>query len=556
MSRKRDEGVQKIDFSDDFLIDSAERRFQNGDYFGALSLLNKREERGMPNADAFALAADIYESLELYHMAADSWFRFLDTCNEADFGEGYEGLAVAFMNMGEDFEAAMFYRKMFVADGASPDEIPEFEESDFAKPPMRVLPSGEEEYAEYLAEGEIALKETDFDRAHVSFQKVPKHSKYYATAGGYAALCTLLNGEEEKAQSECEDILKEYPDNVQTLITYCAALGADKKKDEARAVAEKLAEVETSDPDELYRIATALCETELNEDAYRVLTKLVEGKYCNDETVLYFHAVAAYKTGRIEEAIESLTRRCTLYPRGVVAQYYLQQLRKLRDGSGERFEMGYIYNLPAEEFNRRASLILKVFTSEQEEAERYCDMPDIEDYFCVAIDAMDGRDTKFLTIAVRAAVKCRCDNFVREMLLSFDGNLLAKFIAMGDLAVRNEENTFGVVIFNAYKEYHTHALDIGTRKQRQFLCAFGEVYSRFSTLGETECEDKMTLAAEDVYSVLESARAWELMDEREALAAAIYREARLPHGARGLKEIAGLFNADVDTLRKILNYLV
>ena len=130
--------------------------------------------------------------------------------------------------------------------------------------------------------------------------------------------------------------------------------------------------------------------------------------------------------------------------------------------------MGYIYNLPAEEFNRRASLILKVFTSEQEEAERYCDMPDIEDYFRVAVDAMDGRDSKFLTIAVRAAVKCRCDNFVREMLLSFDGNLLAKFIAMGDLAVRNEENTFGVVIFNAYKEYHTHALDIGTRKQRQF----------------------------------------------------------------------------------------
>ncbi|MDE6273573.1 MAG: hypothetical protein K2L87_00805 [Clostridiales bacterium] len=553
--KKRDDSIQKINFSDDFLIDSAERRFQDGDYLGALSLLNKREERGLPNADAFALMADIYEALELYHMAADSWYRFLDTCNEADFGEGYEGLAVAFMNMGEDFEAAMFYRKMFAADGTAPEEIPDFEEAS-AKPRLRVLPSGEEEYEEYLTAGELALKETDFDKAYASFKKVPEDSKHYATAGGYAALCTLLNGEEAQAQRECEEILKSHPENVQTLITYCAALGAEKKRDEARAVAEQLAKIETDDPDELYRIATALCETELNEDAYRVLSKLKNGKYCYDETVLYFHAVAAYKTGNIEDAIDSLTRRCTLYPRGAVAQYFLQRLRKLRDGIDEPFEMSYIYNLPAEDFNKKVSVILKIFAAEGEEAEKYCDLPNIEEYFRLALDLMDGRDSKLLTIAVRAAVKCRCDSFVREMLLDYEGNLLAKFIAMGDLAARNEENTFGVVIFNAYKEYHTHTLDIGTRKQKQFLDAFGEVYSRFSTLGEAECEDKMVLAAEDVYSVLERARAWDLMDEREALAAAIYREARLPHGARGMNEIAGLFGADVNTMRAILDFLI
>ena len=69
------------------------------------------------SADAQALAADIYEALELWPLAADAWFRFLDTCNEADFGEGYEGLAVAFMNMGNDVQSALYYHRAFAEEG-------------------------------------------------------------------------------------------------------------------------------------------------------------------------------------------------------------------------------------------------------------------------------------------------------------------------------------------------------------------------------------------------------------------------------------------------------
>ena len=91
---KKDDKIRQLNFDDEFLLDAAERRLQNGDYLGALTMLNKRNGMYEPSADAAAIAADVYEAMELWQRAADSWFVFLDTCNEADFSEGYEGLAV------------------------------------------------------------------------------------------------------------------------------------------------------------------------------------------------------------------------------------------------------------------------------------------------------------------------------------------------------------------------------------------------------------------------------------------------------------------------------
>ena len=116
------DNVQKFELSEEMLLDSAERRFQDGDFIGALTMLNKRNKRFPPGADAQALLADIYEAMELWQPAADAWFRFLDVCNEADFGEGYEGLAVAFMNMGNDVQSALYYHRSFAEDGEIPPE--------------------------------------------------------------------------------------------------------------------------------------------------------------------------------------------------------------------------------------------------------------------------------------------------------------------------------------------------------------------------------------------------------------------------------------------------
>ena len=237
------DNVQKFELSEENLLESAERRFQDGDYLGALTMLNKRSERFPPGADAQALYADIYEAMELWQLAADAWFRFLDVCNEADFGEGYEGLAVAFMNMGNDVQSALYYHRSFAEDGEIPPEaIAELGSMiERAKPPrLRLVHAAGAPEPEVLAEGLALLKSGELEKARETLLSVDEESSDYPSAAGLAAMCTLMLGDEESAERACEELLGAHPENVQALTTYCAVLGARGKTEEAKEVARRL----------------------------------------------------------------------------------------------------------------------------------------------------------------------------------------------------------------------------------------------------------------------------------------------------------------------------
>ena len=165
------------------------------------------------------------------------------------------------------------------------------------------------------------------------------------------------------------------------------------------------------------------------------------------------------------------------------------------------------------------------------------------------------RDQKLQQLAARVAVKCRCDDVVRELLLDFEGDELIKLSMMRDLVGRNEDNSFGVVICNFYREFYTHKMEFEGRRPEQFMEAFAEVYSRYAITAEDN-ERKLLYAAEDVNYTLVDADAEELFAEKDALAAVIYREAHLADGEHGIDTIAGIFNANVHTVKEILNFLI
>lgn len=553
----KEDNVQTLNFSDEFLLESVENRLQEGNYLGALTLLNKRNKMYAPSADAQALAADIYEALELWPLAADAWFRFLDTCNEADFGEGYEGLAVAFMNMGNDMQSALYYHRAFAEDGQlSPEGVAElgglFRRA--VAPRLRIVPDEGAPEPELLSEGLALLKAGELDKARKAFGEIPSESSDYPSAAGLAAMCTLMSGDEEGAQKECEDLLAGHPDNIQALTTYCAVLGARGNKEGAKKVAEKLASVPADSTDDLYRIATALCETGLDEPACEKLTVLKE-RLPLDENILWFHAVAAYRTGRLDEAIASLEMLTTVWPRKAVADYYLERMRRLRDGEEEAFAMTYYYRVPEDEYETVAGFLLAAASVGEREMRRIGELPQLDTFFRIAFDEMEGRDEKLQALAVRVAVPARADAFLREVLLDCTLEEYAKINILHELTMRNEEDSFGVVVCNVYKEFFTHKIEIGPKKADAFLKAFADVYSKFALLND-ENEGKICAAAEDVYASLDEAGALDYCDERASLAAAIYRESRLKGGERSLKEIVALFDANQYTTQCILDYMM
>lgn len=551
-TKETDDGIRRLDFSDEFLLDSAEKRYEAGDYMGTLTMLNKRAGMYRPCADASALYADVYEAFSLWIPCADAWFRFLDTCNEADFGEGYEGLSLAFANMGDALRAELYYRRSFEVSGEVPPS--DLDEEDFVpeqRPQLRLIHSddGTVSDPDLLRRGVLFVKLGELDKAKEVLSEIEPGSEDFPSACGLIAMCKLLTGDTAGAAEECERMLEYHPDNIHALTTYCAVLGAQDRKEEAKAVGRKLAAMDSDSAEDLYRIATALCETGLDGEAYEKLTKL-KGMQPYDDSILWFHAVAAFRSGRKEEAISSLETLTTVYPRRVIATLYLERLR-----GDKEVTISYFYRLPEDTYKELTSFLLMADGVEPEMAERLGGDKEIENYIRLAFDQLEGRDQKLQQLAARVAVKCRCDDVVRELLLDFEGDEFIKLSMMRDLVLRNEDNSFGVVICNFYREFYTHKMEFDGRRPDQFMEAFAEVYSRYSITADDN-ERKLLYAAEDVNYTLVDADAEDLFAEKDALAAAIYREARLTDGEHGIETIANLFNANVHTVKEILNFLI
>ncbi len=539
--------IKQLTFDEEFLLESAEKRFGSGDFLGALKMLNKRGEMYEPSADASALYAAVYEELGLWHLCVDAWFRFLDTCNEADFSEGYEGLSYAFMNLGDTFQSNLYLRHIYG------EEMPE---PDPTRPPLRLVHSadGGVEDSEYLFRGIECIKEGDLNGAREALAEIAPESKDYPSASGLTAMCLLLEGDVSGAADECAKLLEFYPDNVHALTTYCAVLGAKGDTEGAREVGRRLAKSEADSAEDLFRVSTALCETGLDEEAYEKLTRLKTKTPYSDDA-LWFHAVAAYRTGRTEEAVDSLELLTTVYPRKAIAKYYLVRMRELLDGNEKAFPMTYFYRLPDEEYRNVLSFFLAASKARHADAEQFAELSVIEDYFRLAFDQLDGRDDKLQMLAGTVAVKCRCDALVREVLLDYNVSESIKFAILSELIHRNEENSYGVVMCSLYREFFTHKLHIGNRKRTPFMNAFTEVYVKYAIIGE-ENEEKIIAAAEDIYRALEEAEALDYAEEQEALAAAIFREARMKDAERSVEEIAKHFEASLPIVKAILNYVI
>lgn len=548
--RKTDDKIQKLNFDDEFLLDAVERRFQNGDFMGALTMLNKRNELYEPSADAAALAADIYEGMELWSLAASSWFTFLDTCNEADFAEGYEGLAVCFMNMGEDVQSAYYFHQVY--GGEEIDRILKKEE---AKPRLRLVHTAEKGDidSDVLERGLMLLQMGELDKAKKVLSEVSETSSDYASAKGLDALCSLMLDNEEEAERTCEELLKVHPDNILALTTYCAVLQSRGNQEGAKQAALKLLDNPSTRTDDLFRIATALCETGLDEQAFGKLGELVK-RIPYDETALYFYAVAAYRTDRLSEAIEALEKLTTVYPHKAIAKYNLVRMREVQDGA-KKFKLNYFYRVSKEKYREIADFLLAAEGAEGSELDYIASLPELNDIFKIAFDEMEGRDEKIQLLAAKVAVKTHSDAFLREILLDPSVSEIVKISVMHALVMRNEDNSFGTVFLNIYREFFTHELEIGTKRRKEFLTGFADVYSKFAFMCEGN-EQRIIVAAEDLYDTLFEAGAYDLLCEREALAAAIYREARLPRAEHKLDTVCKLFNANKYVVQTILDYMI
>ena len=550
--------VKKIDFSRKRLSMLADKFYNEGKFVSALRIAYKELDAYGGDGEIFARLSDIYEAMNLQGTALNWWYRFLDIADEEDLPDIYEGLAVNYLNLGQESASAYYYNKLIDAD----DTLSEETKFDIAeafstakKDKFRfVYPPRLADYTKEVNLGSKALKAGDCERAVEEFSKVARGSKQYAQAKEMQAIAYLLSGKSEEAEKACLDLLEDEPEAIRVLATLAAVYLEQGRMEESRALALRLSGLKTDDTDDLYKVATVCCENGLHEEAYQKFCILDE-KLPFDGRMLYFKAVSAYKSGILDDAERALETLCTVYPDAEVAKYYLKALRAYQDGEGAKPELIYFYHLPQEERERRCQSLIALGKTAKDEAQLFGLIAIHDGYFQWCFDEMDGGDHELQYLGLVTAVHARVDEFIQEKLLDYEVADVLKIETLRMLLERNEETEIGMVLCNIYRRLYLPRIAIGRKRRKKFVEGFAKVASKFIVIRDSYAE-KIKQAAETLYHALADLDSLDLVDNTDDLACAIFLLSGLKELGNNPDMIAGAFDANAARVKVLMTAAV
>lgn len=514
-----------IDFSSDRLLSIASRMVDEKNYITALKMLNKNAGISGNDEDSYMLYAEIFDDLCLYEKSVHFWFKYLDVTCFDDYSECYEGLAVGYMNLGDERYSAYYYNKLLdETDGIDPDMREQLLQ-DFLTPeenPLKIVyPPELADVSQIMHDGVKYMKDGEFSKAEKCFNKVAEGNPQWGSARNYVAMCHIVEGNTAAAERECKKILDGDPQNIQALTTLAAVKTEEGNSEEALTLTQKLLSLKTQNADELYKIATVCCENKLHADAYALFTK-IEGMTGPDLNLLYFIAVSAFNAKLFQESMAAFDKLLTVYPDAVTAEYWYFIAREMYQ-NGDWEELSYYYTLPIETKKNYLKVLAAYMSVGKKNAEVIKEELDLFTAIRWCFDSGDpstsGRDLR--TLAVHAAVRAGEDDYVRDLLLNpfLDDGLKPEIIMC--FAERNETNSFGVVMCNMFRRITVRKLDIGRKKRKNFVSAYARLVARFSLLNNAYGE-MFAVAAEKLYGRLQNAQKLELAVDLQSLTAVIF----------------------------------
>lgn len=545
--------TQKIDYSRERLAKQADKYYNEGSYVSALRLAHKELSLFGGDGEVYTRIADIYEAMGLHASALNYWYRFLDIADEEDYPDIYEGIAVNYMNMGNENQAAFYYNKLMDVDDTLTNESKIEIATTFSKDKKSnfrfTYPPEIADFSKELEAGARAMKAGDFSAAIRLLSKIEKGSKQYGAAQETLAVAYLLADDKAKAEEVCIRRLQDEPDDTRVLSTLAAVYLESDKKEESLAIAKQLYAQKQDNADDLYKVATVCCENGMHQEAYEKFC-LLDEKIPYDGRMLYFKAVSAYKCGKKEESQRTFDELCTLYPDAEVAKYFLRNLRGELP-SDEKIEPDYFYHLPQNEREARAKTLLYISKAPKDEAQLLGMLAERDGTFLWAFDEMDGSDLELQYLALVAAAHAETDDFIRDVLLDYEVSDVLKIETMRMLYERNREDEVGVVLYHIYRKVCVLPISIGRKRRKKFLEGYAKVASKFGIVSD-EYGKKVAKAAEGLYMALKEHDALEEVTSEDDCACAIFLSSGIKELNGGVESAATVFGANLSNVQNIL----
>jgi len=552
-------GILRIDRSKNRLERMAEKAYGEGRFLPALRFLFASiAESDSPDLETYLRIADVYENLGLQTYAIKWLYKCLEICGEEDLPDVYEGLAVNYLNLGNEGASAYYYNRLIGVDDTltaeNKMEIAQAFSKDKKETLRFVWPPKLADFSQEMEQGARALKAGNCREAIAAYSQVGEGNKDFVEARRMQAVAELLDGNHLCAEQICLDVLETAPEDVQTLATLAAVYLEQGRADESRRLAERLSKMKANSTEELYKIATVCCENGMHKEAYTMFLQLEE-RMPYDGRLLYFKGVSAAKSGKLDAAERTFEKLCSLYPDAAVGKYYLREVRKMLDGGEDvTSAFTYFYAVPKAAKDLICHTLVSLGKMPAAQVAAFaCSETLLEDLqWC--FDEMDGMDQDLQYVALMVAEHVRADGFVREMLLDFEVSDVLKVETLRALYERNEEETYGVVICNIYRSLPLKRIKIGRKKRKVFIGGYARVASKFSIIARSY-GGKLQRAAERLYRAVEALDATELFGYEDDIACAIFLLSGLKELGGDVTQIAEAFDADPRRVKLLLMHV-
>ncbi len=546
-----------IDLSSDRLIAIAADLVEEHNYIGALKMLNKNADLNLNDEDSYMLYAEIFDDLGLYEKCINGWFKYLDCAEFSEPADAYEGLAVAYMNVGNEHISAYYYNRLLM----NTDELDEDDRKEIIgsflsreKNPLKfVYPPKLADYSDVISEGIALMRAGEYEQAISEFEQVDEDNEAYLSARNYIAMCNIIVDKCGEAEAECNAILKRFPDSVQALTTLAAVKTEQKQAEESRELARRLLKIKVSTSEDIYKIATVCCENKMHAEAYELFCKLGD-ELSYDTNVLYFKAVSAFNSGKYEESFAAFDKLLAINPDAVTARYYYELARSAAD-SGEATELSYFYRMPKEERESCFKTLAAFGKLSKAQADKFCKLVDISSCVLWCFDEREGSgDSELQFLGAMCAEKAGLDGLLSDVLLNafISDGLKVKILTL--LGERNETDSFGVVICHLYKRIYFRKLETGRKNRKNFVKAYANLTAHFGVI-DSEYGEKFARTAEEIYSKLEENDALRYAADTDALSAVIYFKSGIDEPVVTRDNLCDFFGVKDKQITKILEAL-
>lgn len=554
---KEKDNVIKFSLNRDYLLSAFDDAYDRGDLFGALSILNTRRNLFPADSDYYEDLIDVCDELGAYGRSINAWFEYLYLSGNRDLSEKYEGLAASYANLGMDNESVYYYKKMLTS-GPLHKFAAEFDENDLefikesASPLHLVYSRKNPDFSSEINAGLELLRKGDFSGAISALAVVNEDSADYLAAANLSAVCHMLSGDADGGLKICGELLKKYPENVQTLTTLAAIYAESGDREKSKKIALELCSLEGVSSDNLYKIATVACENELDDEALKIFTEL-EAESPADKNILYFIAVAAYRTGRYAVCQKYLRRILTVYPDSMVAAYYLSVAEKaekmIKFGADiPPADMPYVYHVPENERRIRVKYLEDALKLSGLDRIHASSNPMLMSCIYWAFDEYNGQDAELQFLAVKAAIRCDYYELIEKMFLRYDVSDAVKITAIYIILTENDRREFNVVIANIYCSFFFTGLKLGRVQRKKFIDCAADVIARYS-LFDTKNVERIVAATEAIYAA--SSDEDKRGADEQSVKCAIYLLSGLS-GERAWMETVKLFEADAKTVLSLI----